>query len=118
MRNYHLRRRGGVAVDRVAIAAEHIQEPVDLALRVVETPGARPTVGAAENRRVALGVLDPAQFAGDEIEGFIPAQGDERLGAAAAEMALWPAFAPSLADHRLADPDAVMHGIEEGLTDG
>ena len=50
----HRRRTRAVAVDRAHVTAGQIQEAVDLALRVVETPGAGPAVGAAEDRAGAI----------------------------------------------------------------
>ena len=53
---------------------------MDLALRVVETAGARPAVGAAINGRIAVLPPHPVDLAGDEIERGVPIHLDERLG--------------------------------------
>ena len=60
MRQDHGRGAGAVAVHRAHIAAErHVQEAMNLALRVVETSGAGPAIGAAEHRGRAMFGPDP-----------------------------------------------------------
>lgn len=61
-----------VGVDGPDIAAERVQKPVDLALRVVEAPGARPAIGPAEHRLRAVGVVDPAKLGCDQRQGLVP----------------------------------------------
>jgi len=59
VRQQHLRRADAVAVPRGRVAAEQAEEPVQLALRVVEPPGAGPAVRPAEDRLVAVGRAAP-----------------------------------------------------------
>jgi hypothetical protein len=60
MRQDHGRGAGAVAVHRTHIAAEHrVQEAMNLALRVVETSGAGPAIGAAEHCGRAIIGSDP-----------------------------------------------------------
>ena len=60
VRQDHSRGAGAIAVHRTHIAAEcHVQEAMNLALRVMETPGARPAIGAAEHRGRAIVGPDP-----------------------------------------------------------
>src|SRR3712207_7332441 len=57
------------SVDRGAVAAEGgVQEAVDLALGVVEAPGAGPAVGAAEDRPRPVPIPDPPQFSAEEVQ--------------------------------------------------
>ena len=62
-------------------AAGRVEEALELALGVVEAPGARPAVGAGEDRFVAVGLPDAGQFPGDQAQRFVPAHLDEGLGA-------------------------------------
>ena len=50
-----------------------------LALRVVETPGAGPTIGTAEHGASAMFGFDPRQFTTEEIEHLVPGTRDEFL---------------------------------------
>ena len=72
-----------VAVHAVGIAADRAQEPVQLALRMMEAPGARPAIGAGEDRAVAVRADHAAELAGGEVERLVPGQLDEGLLAAA-----------------------------------
>ena len=77
-----LARRVGVGVAGVDVAAERVQEAVELALGVVEAAGAGPAVGAAEDRLGAVVGVDAVEFGGEELGGGLPIDGDERVGAA------------------------------------
>ncbi len=68
-----------VVLDRAGIAADGVQEAVDLALRVVEAPGARPAVGAAVDRFVPVLRPHPVELRRGEVEGGVPRDADERL---------------------------------------
>ena len=117
VRHDHLGRGGAVAVHRVGVAAEHLQEAVDLTLGVVKAPGAGPAVGAREDRLVAVQRLDPAELARREVEGLLPADGDEWLVTPAAAVLLRAALEPALAHRRLHDAGAVVNAVLEGLAD-
>jgi hypothetical protein len=57
----------GVSVDGRDISAQHIQEAVDLALGVVESPGARPAVGPAENSTRSKVVVNAPKLFRDQV---------------------------------------------------
>jgi len=60
MRQDHGRGAGAVAVHRTYVAPERrVQKAMDLALRVMETSGAGPAIGAAEHRGRAMLGSDP-----------------------------------------------------------
>ena len=63
---------------------------VQLGLRVVQAPGARPPVGAAVHRRRPVPVVGAAQRVGDQVERGVPVDLDERVRAPAPA----PAFPP------------------------
>src|SRR6185295_6116637 len=79
--------------------ADAIEKPVQLRRRVVEAPGARPSVGAGEDRVVAGRRLDALQLVGDAVEHRFPVDRDERLGPATTAVA--GSVEPALPDHRL-----------------
>ena len=83
MRQDHLGRRETIGVDGRRVAAEPVQKPMQLALRMWEAPGATPTVGAGVDRGIAMGVADALELARHEIERLLPGHGDERLAAPA-----------------------------------
>ena len=56
------------------VAAEQVQEAVDLALRVVEPAGARPAVGAGEDRARCRAACDPAELGRDRSSGRRPSR--------------------------------------------
>jgi hypothetical protein len=82
------------------VAADRIQEAVDLALRVMEASGARPAVGAAEDRTVGVGALHARQFPGEEIQRLVPWQLDERFLAAPLGIGAGALLEPALAHGR------------------
>ena len=53
VRHQHARGAEAVGIHVAHVAADRVQEAMDLALRVMEAAGARPAVGAAEDRAVA-----------------------------------------------------------------
>ena len=65
------------------VAAEQFEEPVQLALRVVEPAGAGPPVRAAEDRLVAVGVARPGAARRRAGRAPRPTDFDERVGARA-----------------------------------
>ena len=66
MREHHLGRRVRVGLAREDEAAGEVEEPAQLRLRVVEAPGARPAVGAGEDRAVAMRLAHPRHLARGE----------------------------------------------------
>jgi len=108
MRQDHRRGARTVAVDRADIAARHVQEAVKLPRRVVEAPGARPTIRPAKDRARAMCRVDAAQFTGDEIERGRPRNGYKPV-TPALSISPRPALEPAVADHRFGDPRPVRH---------
>ena len=64
-------------------AAEQAVEATQLALRVVEAPGAGPAVGAGVDGRVAVLADDAPELCRRAVERLLPADGDPLVGAAA-----------------------------------
>ena len=64
-------------------AAEQAVEATQLALRVVEAPGAGPAVGAGVDGRVAVLADDAPELGRRAVERLLPADGDPLVGAAA-----------------------------------
>ena len=60
VRHQHARRPQAVGILVAHIAADRVQEAMDLALRVMEAAGARPAIGAAEDRAVGMGASSRA----------------------------------------------------------
>ena len=86
---------------------------MNLALRVVETSGAGPAIGAAEDRGGAMFGSDTRQFAGEQVEHFVPGARDEFLVEGA--LAGFALVQPCLADHRPQDASLVAHRRGEVL---
>ena len=101
-----------VRVDRRRVAAEAVQEPVQLALRVVEAAGAGPPVGPAEDRLVAVLLPHPTQLGGDPFDRLAPLDLDEVVGAAG-RVGPRPPLEPAPADRRPLHPRLVAHAVEE-----
>ncbi len=98
----------GIGVYRAGVAAEHVEEPVHLALRVVETAGAGPAVGTAEDRPVAVPFDDATQFARQQFRQLVPRHGHELVGAADLGRA-GTRLEPAPPDRRPGDAGAVPH---------
>src|SRR5690606_16298785 len=79
MRQDHLS--GGIAVvqARGGIASRAVEEPMDLALRMVKAASAPPTIGAAVNCRIAVLPADAVDFPGGKVEGLVPGHFHEGL---------------------------------------
>ena len=82
MRHQHEGGADAVVIHVAHVAADQVEEAMQLALGVMETPGARPAVGAAEDRPVAEIALHAAELARHQVEGLVPRYFDEGLGAA------------------------------------
>ena len=95
----HQHRACGVAVGlaRVGEAADGREEPAQLILRVMEAARARPSVGTAEDRAIAVLANHPLQFTGHQIDRPIPRDLNEPIAAATivrhARTVLQPALA-------------------------
>jgi hypothetical protein len=116
VRQDHLGGARAVAVDRADVATEQVQEPVDLALRVMEPPRARPAVRAAVD---VLGAerVDARQLDRGEAPRSLPIDLDvlvrasRRIGARAA-------LQPAAADGRRRNTTRVCEGAREVAQDG
>ncbi len=104
VRHQHARSAQAVGIHVAHIAADRIQEAVDLALGVMEAAGARPAVGAAEDRAVRMRLLHPLELAGDAIERLVPRQLDERLLSTFVAIRAGAVLEPAPAEGRPADP--------------
>ena len=111
-------RRKAVGVDGPDIAAQLIQEAVQLTLGVVETTGGGPAVGSPENSRVPEGLPYSPQLAGDQVKRLVPAYGNEGFRTAAPAMMSGSSLQPTLAYHGLRDPAGVVHDVRDRPTDG
>ena len=56
---------------------------MQLVLRVVKAAGAGPAIRAAEHGARPMPVIDPAQFAGEPLEGIVPRHRHKFVAAAA-----------------------------------
>ena len=68
-----------VGVDGAGEAAGEVQQAIQVALGVVELPGAAPAVGAGEDRGVAVGAPHPFDLRRDQAFGLVPGHGHEGL---------------------------------------
>ena len=110
-------RRKAVGVHRPDIAAQLVQEAVELALSVVETTRGGPAVGAAEDSRVPEGLPYSPQLAGHQVKRLVPAHGNEGLRTAAPALMPGSSLQPTLAYHGLRDPAVVVHHAGNRLPD-
>ena len=69
---HHHARATAVVVDRAGIAADPVQETMELALGVVEAAGTGPAVGAAEDRLVAERGAHAVQLVSEQVKGGGP----------------------------------------------
>ena len=106
MRNQYFGRGVGIGIPGVGIAAEATQEPMNLALSVVEAPGTGPAI----NGIIALGVAASCQRLRGDIECFIPVHGNERLLAPSRGVTFTPVFVVPLANHGAGDSTALILG--------
>src|SRR5690606_16314349 len=92
-------------------------EAMDLALRMMEAPGARPAVGATEDRGVAVLLAHAVELARDQLERGVPGHLDEGLAPAAratardlpATMRLQPAGSHRRPPHPRARAQRIEH---------
>ena len=104
-----------VIVELVGEAARHAEKALQLALGMVEAPGARPAVGAAEDRGIAEVAPDAGDLLRDQIDRPVPVERHEGVAA--------PAFAavavePAAPRRRPVDARAMMHGVRDRGHDG
>ncbi len=61
-----------VGIGTGGIAAKQIEEAMQLALRMMEAPGARPAVGTAIDRLITVGIFYPPQLTGHQRQRLLP----------------------------------------------
>ena len=79
---------------------------MELAWRIVEAPGARPSIGPAEDPDWAMSRVDALQFRRDEIDRALPLDRNEPVAAAAA-IGAGATLEPAAPERRPGDPRAV-----------
>ncbi len=103
-----------VVADRAGAAADRVEEPVQLALRVVQPARAAPAVGAAEDRAVAELRPDPPQLAGEQVERGVPVDLDVLLRRVAAPgVRAGAVLEPAAAHARPRHPRTVAVGVRD-----
>jgi len=116
-RQNHFRGTVAVGVDGSRVAAERIQEAMQLALGVVKAACASPSVGAAEDRFVAVNTLYPRKLGGDEVQRRVPGDLDERFSAATFAAGTDSLLEIRKTDGRAADPRGVGQRAGNGAAD-
>src|SRR5699024_502366 len=87
-----------VAVHACREATQDVEHPLELALRVVKSPGAGPAVGTGVDGAVAMLADDASDLAGHQRGGTRPVDRHEGIGTAPG---LAIAGQPAAANHRL-----------------
>jgi len=108
---------GAVRVHRADITAEHgVQEPVHLALRMMEAAGAGPAIRATEDRMRPMRIADASKLRGEQVERPVPRHRNE--GVAAAPVGLARAvLQPPTPHHRMGDAGLVAKRGREIVQD-
>jgi hypothetical protein len=109
-----LRASRGIAAERGDIAADAVEEPVCLALGMVEAPRRGPAVGAAEDRLVAVFAANAVDLMRRDVECLVPGKLDKVVAAAPAALGL---VQPTSADRGTQDAGLVMDGGGEDVGD-
>src|SRR6056297_2349750 len=99
MRHHRLGRGKTVGELRPREPTDRVQEPLQLTLGVVKSPGAGPAIGAAKDRAVAEGPSHPVQLAGHQLVDLLPTDLDIGIDAAPFGMRARPTLQPAFADH-------------------
>ena len=107
----HRASRVAVSLARVGETSDRREEAAQLILRMMESARARPSVGAAEDRAIAVLANHALQFVGDEIDRAIPRDLDESIATAAVVRRARTMLQPSLANRGLGDTAMVMDRI-------
>src|SRR5699024_1020367 len=98
-----------VAVHACREATQDVEHPLELALRVVKSPGAGPAVGTGVDGAVAMLADDASDLAGHQRGGTRPVDRHEGIGTAPG---LAIAGQPAAANHRLIHAAFVRGQIE------
>ena len=91
MRHDYLSRRKAIGIYRAGIAANTVQKPVNLALRMVKPPGAGPPIRPRINRLIAMVVNHPAQLIPNNLFSLFPADCNKCVGATLFRRCTWSA---------------------------
>ena len=105
VRQQHRRGPEAVVIHRPDVTAQAVQEPVQLALGVVEPARAGPAVRPAEHAIRAVAAVHPAQLPRQQVERHRPGHGHEHV--APARRRAGAVLQPPFADIRLVDPRRV-----------
>ena len=110
-------RRYRIGIDREGVATDGVHETVNLALRVVEAPGATPAVGPGVDRLVAVVPAHAIELRRRQVERAVPRHGHEGLAATATLRAFGTVIEPTLADHRLRDARRMIDRVNQRIPD-
>ena len=105
VRQQHRRGPEAVVVHRPDVTAQAVQEPVQLALGMVEPARAGPAVRPAEHAVRAIAGVHPAQLPRQQVKRHRPGHGHEHVAPAGRRARA--VLQPPLADMRLVDPRRV-----------
>ncbi len=106
-----------VAQHRARIAADRVEEAMDLALRMMEAPRARPPIGAGVDRRVSMVRAHPVELCCDEIQRRFPGHLNESFAAAPPVRRRPVSLEPAAPDDGTRDAQVPMRGAEHRLAD-
>ena len=99
-------------------AALAVQEPLELALGVVEPAGAGPSIGAREDRLIAMRVTDAGDFGRDPVQCLVPRDLNETVLPALFAALSRPPFEPALANGRPQHAGAARKAAGDVVVDG
>ncbi len=115
MRDDRLRSTGAVARIRRGVAADAVQEAMDLAERVMKPAGAGPAIRATKNGTVAVRRAHAIEFLGCDVECLVPRQLNEVVGAALVPCPVSPALQPAPTERGARDAGAMLHRRRHGM---
>lgn len=110
----------GIAVNRGGIASDQVEEAMHLALRVVESSGTCPAVGATVDGFIAVMATNPIEFGRDDVERLIPRQLNKGICSALAACpcaCISAGVKPPLSESGARDPQRAIYGTDQGLPD-
>jgi hypothetical protein len=103
--------RVAVGVARAGESADAAEEALQLRARMMKLTGAAPSIGTGVDCVVAASANDAFDFAGDQVERAIPANGNVTIGATAFARAAGTVLEPSSAHRRLRDATVVIDSV-------
>ena len=111
-------RRQTVGLNRLHVAADQIEKPPHVGLRVVKAPGTAPTITTGVDRFVAVRLAYPCNVLRSKIECTFPRHRYERLRPAFAFCITGSIVEPPGAYHRLFDAQIILDGLHHARADG